>query len=86
MRLTCVLFVILVGVVEMATKFSQELYAKMKAKKKEPLSSIGEKGQEQLGRSLSRKHRLLSSFKSPGLCLLQSLLRAYSSSKEGLEW
>jgi len=43
MWLTYALFVILVGVVEMATKFSQEMYAKMKAKKKDPLSSIIQK-------------------------------------------
>ena len=43
MWLTYALFVILVGVVELATKFSQEMYAKMKANKKEPLSNISQK-------------------------------------------
>ena len=33
--------VVIVVVVQMMTKFNQEMYARMKAKKNEPLSSIG---------------------------------------------
>ena len=44
MWLTGALFVIFfVGIVEITTKFSQEMFAKMKGKMKEPLSSTGQK-------------------------------------------
>ena len=44
MWLTGALFVtFFVGIVEITTKFSQEMFAKMKGKMKEPLSSTGQK-------------------------------------------
>lgn len=55
MWLTYALFVILVGVVELATKFSQEMYAKMKANKKEPLSNISQKRPRAVEKELIEK-------------------------------
>ena len=39
--------------VEMTTKFNKDMYAKMRSKKDEPLSSIGKKGMRIMGKGLS---------------------------------
>ena len=43
LHLTYIFLLTLIALAEMTTKFNKDMYAKMKAKKDEPLSNIGKK-------------------------------------------